>query len=660
MRERFRARLRRVDTPAARALLLGIAVSVLVTVFSRLGGLAGWETRAIDAFLFFRDRVPTPEIALVQIDEDAFQELEERQPLSRRYLADLADFLLQSGARVVAFDVHLRKASVPEEDAALVVVTRRWESAGGGRLVFTTVATSRQEGPGARYTPTPPYSPELRALFGFANAPIGADGVIRRMAPVLATEGGGYLPSFALVVLAAHHGYSADALARALGAGPEAQVVLPVGDPRKGITRSEPVRLATLADVVWRVDYTGPPGSFAAFPSGAIMQVAKSGVRPEADNPFRGKIVLVGATFAESRDFYPTPLGLMAGVEIQANMVHTLLARRALLPPPWALNLALMIVGCLWISLLSLRLKPIWVTLGSLGLVAVFVALSYEAYSRGYWLDFVAPLAVMVLYRQGAAYLTRWRLRTAFGQFVSKEVMDRVVREGSRLGGEVRTVSVLMSDVRGFTTLSERLTPAEISETMNEYFTAVVDGILAHRGVVQDFIGDGILAVFGAPLDDPEHAWHAVETALGMQAALRRLNQRWQALGRPPLAMGVAVNTGQVFAGNVGSPKRKKYSVMGDTVNTVSRMEGLNRELGTEIVLSAATLAAVKDRVTVRDRGAFKVKGKAEAIQVFELVDTAPPTAAPQDRAREVKLPELASTSPGNLPGPQEGRGAST
>jgi len=339
-----------VDTPAARALLLGIAVSVLVTVLSRLGGLAGWETRAIDAFLFFRDRVPTPEIVLVHIDEDAFQELGERQPLPRRYLADLADFLLQSGARVLAFDVHVRKASIPEEDAALVALTRRWESARGGRqLVFTTIATSRQEGPGARYTPTPPYSPELRALFGFANAPIGTDGMIRRMVPVLPAEAGGYLPSFALAVLAAHHGYSADALTRVLGAGPEAEVVLPVGDPRRGITRSEPVRLATLADIVWRVDYTGPPGSFAAFPSGAIMQFAKSGVRPEADNPFRGKIVLVGATFAESRDFYPTPLGLMAGVEIQANMVHTLLARRALLPPPWTLNLALMVVGCLWI-----------------------------------------------------------------------------------------------------------------------------------------------------------------------------------------------------------------------------------------------------------------------------------------------------------------------
>ena len=187
--------------------------------------------------------------------------------------------------------------------------------------------------------------------------------------------------------------------------------------------------------------------------------------------------------------------------------------------------------------------------------------------------------------------------------------MDRVLREGAGLGGEVRTVSVLMSDLRGFTTLSERLPPDRISETMNEYFTAVVEVIMSHRGIVQDFIGDGILAVYGAPLDDPDHAWHAITTALDMQAALRRLNAGWQAAGRPALAMGVAVHTGEVFAGNVGSPKRKKYSVMGDTVNTTSRIEGLNRELGTAILISAATLAAVKDRVVVH------CPGRARAMQ---------------------------------------------
>jgi adenylate cyclase len=468
---------------------------------------------------------------------------------------------------------------------------------------------------------TPAFSPSLRGLFGFSNAPVGADGVIRRMAPVLPSTDGGFLPSFALAILAAYSGRTADQLAPALKGRADAALTLPLRDRHGRITRSEPISLGRLAGAAWRIDFTGREGSFTAFPSGALVGLARSGVRPEADNPFRDKIVLVGATFAESRDFYPTPTGLMAGVEIQGNMVFTLLSRRTLLPPHWLLNLSVLVGACLAVSLLSLWLRPLWVALVSLGLIAGFAAVSYEAYTQGgYWLDFVAPVVGMLAYFRGSRLIARRRLRAAFGQYVSPEVMDRVLREGAGLGGAVRTVSLLMSDLRGFTTLSERLPPERISETMNEYFTEMVDVIMGHRGLVQDFIGDGILAVYGAPLDDPDHAWHAVTTALEMQAALRRLNAGWQAAGRPALAMGVAVHTGEVFAGNVGSPKRKKYSVMGDTVNTTSRIEGLNRELGTAILISAATLEAVKERVVVQDRGAVTVKGRTQPVELFELL----------------------------------------
>src|SRR2546422_573551 len=255
----------------------------------------------------------------------------ERQPLPRPYLAQLAEFLLESGARVVGFDVQLKKATTPREDGALVAVTRRW----AGR-------TSRE-------------------------------------------------------------------------------VVLPVGDPKRGINRHDAISVGSLRDTVWRIDYVGQPGAFAAFPAGALMAVARSGVRPEGDNPFRGKIVLVGATFGESRDFYGTPMGLMSGVEIQANIVHTLLSRRALLPPPWALNIALLLTACLWISLLSVRMRQVWVIVLSLGLVVVFVAVSYEAYRRGYWLAFIAPPRLVKVFRQGSSTLARRRLNAEFGQYVSKE-----------------------------------------------------------------------------------------------------------------------------------------------------------------------------------------------------------------------------------------------
>lgn len=609
--------LRRVG----RALLVGVALSVAVTAVSRIGLLAGWETRAVDTFLFFRDRVPASEIVLVEIDEEAFREVGERQPLSRRYLGELAEFLAGSGARVVGFDVLMKSPGVPEEDAVLLRVARRLE----GRLIFTALALPRPGTDPPRYELSPPFSPALRALFGFANAPLGGDGVIRKMAPVLPGDRGRFLPSFALAVLAAHAGQSPESLARALGGGEAATLALPrrEGGARRegGTLREEPVTLPALAGDYWRIDFAGPARSLTSFPATALVAMARSGGRPAPDNPFNGKIVLVGATFREGRDFYPTPVGVMAGVEIQANMVHTLLGRRAVPPPHWAWNVVVLASACVAVALLSLWLRPLAVGLLTLALVVALAAASYEAYVRGgYWLDFVAPLCGMTAYLQGSKLLARRRLRAAFGQYVSVEVMDRVLREGSDLGGEVRTVSVLMSDVRGFTTLSERLPPAAITATINEYFPAMVDAILAHRGIISDFIGDGILAMFGAPLDDPDHAWHAVETALAMQAALARLNARWQTEGRPTLAMGVAVNTGEVFAGNVGSARKKKYAVIGDPVNTVSRMEGLNRELGTAILISGATLAAVKDRVVVHDRGAFTMKGKTQPVELFELV----------------------------------------
>jgi len=615
-----------------RALILGVTVGAAVTLLSRVGFLAGWEARAVDFFLFWRGRVPSPQIVLVEIDEEAFQALAERQPLPRRYLAELGDFLLRSGARVVAFDIVLRARTDPQADQALIAMTRRWEAAGAGRLVFAALAAPRRGGAGERYDLVPLFSPELRGLFGVANAPLGADGMVRRMEPVLPAGDGGIVPAFSLAILAAYAGHTSEQLARGLRGEMGGVLHLPAWDPSSGQMRNDPIDLATLSGRQWRVDYAGPPGlhhtpsgerevTFARFSTGPLVQLARSRATPAEDNPFRGKIVIVGSTFLEGRDFYPTPKGLMAGMEIQANMVHTLLSRRMGQAPPLALNLSLLFGVCLVVSLLSLWLRPAWIALAGLALIAALAEVSYEAYIRGgYWLDFVAPLVGMMAYLQGSRLVARRRLRSAFGQFVEPQVVDRILREGAALGGELCTVSVLMSDLRGFTTLSERLPPDRISAMMNEYFTEMVEAISARRGIVNDFIGDGILAVYGAPAGDPDHAWHAVCSALEMHAALRRLNGRWQEEERRPLAMGVAVHTGEVFAGNLGSPRRKKYTVLGDTVNTVARMEGLNRDLSTAILISGATLAAVKGRVVVRDRGAIPVKGRAQPVEVFELL----------------------------------------
>jgi len=285
----------------ARAVALGILVSALVTLLSRIGVFAGWEARAVDTFVFLRERRAGPEIVLVAIDDDDFQRLGERQPLPRDYLADLAEFLLESGARVVAMDIAARVSTDPAADARLVAVSERAAGSGRGRLVFAGTARPRTEGGTERYAMAEPFSAALRARLGFSNAPVGSEGVIRRMTPVLPSVDGGFLPSFALAALAGWDEASSRALDGALRSASGA-LVLPIRIAGGGIDERRAISVAALSGAPWRVDFAGPPGTITAFPSGPLVQMARSGVKPGADNPFAGRIAIIGATFAESRD----------------------------------------------------------------------------------------------------------------------------------------------------------------------------------------------------------------------------------------------------------------------------------------------------------------------------------------------------------------------
>jgi len=249
------------------------------------------------------------------------------------------------------------------------------------------------------------------------------------------------------------------------------------------------------------------------------------------------------------------------------------------------------------------------------------VPASYLAFhGGGYAVDFLLPVVVTCLTGIGAEALARRRFRDSFGRYVGRDVMEQVLAENPTLEGARREVSVLVSDLRGFTTLSETMPADQVAARLNEYFPAMIDAIFAERGMINDFIGDGILAVFGAPLPEADHAWRAARAALAMQAALERLNREWAARGIASLRMGIGIHTGVVFAGNVGGPGRIKYTVIGDTVNVSARLEGVNKELGTTTLITAETLEALGDRVETRYRGEVPVKGRAEPLRVHELL----------------------------------------
>jgi adenylate cyclase len=218
------------------------------------------------------------------------------------------------------------------------------------------------------------------------------------------------------------------------------------------------------------------------------------------------------------------------------------------------------------------------------------------------------------------------KMKQLFGRFVSKDIYAQLVSnpELARLGGQRRDMTVLFSDIRGFTTISEKGQPEDIVHMLNEYFTRMVAIVFKHQGTVDKFVGDMVMALFGAPLDDPDHADHAVETALEMIEELGRLNAAWAAAGRASnLDIGVGINTGPMIAGNIGSDQIMSYTVIGDSVNLGSRLESANKQYGTRIIISDETRSRLKRSYTLRPLGDIVVKGKTKPVAIFEVTGRA-------------------------------------
>jgi adenylate cyclase len=213
-------------------------------------------------------------------------------------------------------------------------------------------------------------------------------------------------------------------------------------------------------------------------------------------------------------------------------------------------------------------------------------------------------------------------VKRLFSRYVSKDVFDQVLQnpELAELGGKRRTMSVLFSDVRGFTAITERGEPEALVAQLNEYFSRMVEVVFAHRGTLDKFVGDMVMALFGAPLDDEAHADHAVSAALDMVRALDELNRKWQSEGRPALGIGIGVNSGEMIAGNIGAETIRSYTVIGDAVNLGARLESLNKDYRTTIIISDRTRRLLRKSYNLRSLGPVTVKGKSESVEIFEVV----------------------------------------
>lgn len=600
-------------------LTLGFLASAAVATLTSLGYFSGYQGKAIDLYFWLQGRARAPEIVLVAIDDAAFQRLNERQPLPRDYLAGVIRGLRKSGARVIGMDIDLRRPTNPADDRALVDAIR------DDHVAPVVMARTLQAVPGPdgewRFRPTRLYDPALQAVSGFADVPKDDDGFFRRLPLVVPLENGEFFPSLSLALLTRLDGQDSTTVTRTL-AGPEPiELSLPEWSEARGRARGvSPLRF--FRDDDWKINFVGPSGSFLTIGSEAIFQLGVSASPVAQENPLRDRIVLIGATFAESRDSFPTPRGLMYGVEIHANILHTLLTRSQIRPIAWGASLGLQLVVCLCLSTLFAVVRPnraLIVSLAAAGLLMLGLSVWRDT-TGTVWFDVLTPIVAIRLSSSLHDVMERRRIRRSFHQYVGQEVAERIYGDDPALAGQRRTVTIMFTDLRDFTTLSEGMPADQVARQLNEYFPMMVDAVLQHRGVINDFVGDAVMAVYGAPVDNPNHGLDAIRTAFQMLARLKILNAAWEARGLPTLRMGIGIHTGSVFAGNVGAPRRMKYTVVGDAVNVAARLEGLNKDLQTTLLISGETYAAVRDWVEVKDCGEFRVKGRYQVIKVYEVL----------------------------------------
>lgn len=605
-----------------KSLLLGLGASAILSLASYLGWMDIFEAKALDVLMQVRGQQKTAGVALIKIDDAAFEKLGEKQPLPRAYLASLIDIAARGGAKIIAVDIELKIPTNAGEDELLLKAIDNAERNGVTKFVpVYVVKPDKEDERGMLYRRAPFFDPRLNRLGGFANATIDSDGLVRRMPLAVLGSDGNLMPSLGLAIVARYAGYDIGSLAKALQ-GQQMTLKLPQWDRLRGQLLADNTPFTFALNDIWKINYAGAQGSFTSLPSDPIAQLAKLNVPLAADNPFRDKIVLIGASFQDSRDFFSTPYGLMSGLEIHANIIHTILTRSEIRPAQrvWAFGFltAFGIVTSLFLTLLS----PTLVTILSLVAIPVLlIPLSYLAFSYlGLWVDFIAPLIAMRWGSTAAEYVEARHVRKSLGHYVGWEVANQIVEQDENLKGQKRDVTVFFTDVRNFTTLCEGLAPEAVVARMNELFAMMGKIIARHNGCILDFIGDAVLAVFGAPKNNPQHAQAAVLTALEVQDRLAELNRQWQEKGLAPLQIGVGIHTGEVIVGIVGTGERKKFDVTGDTVNIGSRVEGLNKELGTTILATRETVDRLSGQFALQSCGARAVKGRENPVEVFAVL----------------------------------------
>jgi len=631
----------------ARKVGAGLTLAAVLAYILGIPLLDLLELKTYDMRLRALRTSPPQHVTIAAIDERSLAELG-RWPWTRAKLATLFDRLDEAGARVIAFDGFFSEPESKEADERFA------RALGGGRRVVLgmlfmldrneaqqigaerverarqaiaghAIEEVRHSGTVASFAMPEPHGvlaniPLLQrsaAYSGHINADPDPDGTLRR-APLVHRYDGRYHPSFAVQI------------ARAL-----------LGDQRL-VLYTEPYGIAGLeiggrlvpTDEQGRllVRYRGPEQT---FPTISVSKILGEGADLRL---LRDRAVLIGVTAQGAHDIRVTPYGpAFPGVEIHANVIEDLLAGGLLRRPEWmgVVDIGILILLGLALAWLLPRAGVRGGALLTLGALAGYLLLAQQLFqAQGLWLNVIYPTLLVAalfvsttLVQYFSTESEKRYLRTAFQHYVPATVINEIVADAGklRLGGEKRELTVLFSDIRDFTRLSEMLPPEDLVKFLNIYFTAMTQKVFDRKGSLDKYIGDAIMAIFGAPITDPQHALGACRAALDMVGALKGLEGEWQRNGLTslplPVNIGIGISTGKMVVGNMGSEDRFNYTVTGDAVNLASRIETLNKTYGTSILVSEHTYEQAKEELPrAREIDRVQVRGREQYVRLYELI----------------------------------------
>jgi adenylate cyclase len=464
---------------------------------------------------------------------------------------------------------------------------------------------------------------EAALSFGFFNYGPERDGIFRRSASLIRYQDREWFPSLALESLKIYENIKDESEVAYMSVN--------------GLERLEvgPHTYFTQPDGSFLINFAGP---FRTYPHYSMVDVMDGTVPAQT---FQGKIAIMGATALGIGDLRPMPFQSsdFMGVELHANVLDNLLnneipgrgfLRREINQE--VIDVVFILIFGLGMGYAFARLKPLHSTFSMMAALAAFFGITYFAFAHyGMWLYMVIPAGVLVVnygaitsFRMVFEEREKRKVRKTFARYVSPGVI-RLLEEDPKkyfkTGGESKELTIMFSDIRSFTSISEGLTPDELVALLNEYLGEMTNILFTDWGTLDKYIGDALMAFWGSPYPQQDHAMRACKCALDMSRRLEELNLKWEVEGKKALSIGIGINTGTVNVGNMGSSSRFAWTVMGDAVNLASRLEGQNKEYHTARIISEFTHSQVKEQFVCRDLDRIRVKGKLKPVKIYELLD---------------------------------------